>query len=531
MSDRPAAPRRTGAFGRRRALAILLGLGVGTILLVALIGPAPLVATIVRSALDRMGVAVDRLEVTGLGLGHVAFGPLGLGGAGGPTMTALTATWSVSSLWHRRIDSLRMNGLQLRATSTPAGFAIDGLTPSPGASGATSSAPVVALPCDSLEIADSTLDLSLPAGRIHVELDAGMTRQADSSMLGRARLKAVATTGSATGASIEAELPHLILGAPGQALRLDIEGGRLTSPGLPGALGVTTATLTIAADRIDLSATATGEDGATGGLALTGMMSRGGAPTSSSLAVTLKGFGIPGALVKLSGIEGRVRLVSLTPPRTAAPQTITGSLQLPPLTPGRFTLTAVLPGDASLRLEAARIDIDAGSVSLPPVTLAAGRPVATVLGLDGVDLGILLPLLGIDGLGGTGILDGHLPVRIDPAGVAISGGRLVARGPGVLHYTGAALPAALPGSAATTVGLLRQALADFHYTGLSLDLDRAVSGQGSLAIGLKGANPAVLNGYPFVLNIRVEADFDRLAGLLRVGYDAAGGLLRRGIGR
>ena len=41
-----------------------------------------------------------------------------------------------------------------------------------------------------------------------------------------------------------------------------------------------------------------------------------------------------------------------------------------------------------------------------------------------------------------------------------------------------------------------------------------------------GANPAVLNGRPFVLNIRLDADFDRLATIFLAGFDAAGRLAR-----
>ncbi|HEX3497936.1 MAG TPA: YdbH domain-containing protein, partial [Stellaceae bacterium] len=97
-------------------------------------------------------------------------------------------------------------------------------------------------------------------------------------------------------------------------------------------------------------------------------------------------------------------------------------------------------------------------------------------------------------------------------------------------YSGAGLPAAITeaqGKAGDALTLTRQALADFHYTALRLTLDRATTGEGSLLIALKGSNPAVLDNHPFDINIRIEANFDRLAALFLSGYTAADGLLRK----
>lgn len=530
MLDHPTARRSRGGKARRWGTALLLAFGLGAALVVAVLGPTHLAEVVIRSGLGRAGLIVDRLDVESVGLGHVTFGPLRLAGADGPALAALTAQWTPRSLLQHRLAGLHVTGLRLKATISPAGFAVEGLS-SPAPAAPATPAEALILPFDALDLDDTVIDLALPAGHARMELGAHMARGADATMLGNARIAASVTVGTAAPLELQADLPHWTLAAPDQPLRLDVTGGKVASPGLRGALGNVAASVTATAERIDLTASATGTDGVTGSLALVGFLSRGSKPSTSSLSLTLNGVGIPGNLVSLGSIDGRIKLAALSPPRTTTPQSITGMMTIAPLPPGRFTLTAGLPGNGSLRLEAARLELAAGTLSLPPLTLAAGQPLATVLGLEAVDLAVILPLLGIDGLGGTGILDGHIPVRVDPGGVAISGGHLVARGPGVLHYTGSALPDAVPGSAATTVSLLRQALADFHYTGLSLDLDRAATGQGSMMIGLKGANPALLNGYPFAFNIRVEADFDRLATLLRLGYDTAGGMLRRGIGR
>jgi hypothetical protein len=48
---------------------------------------------------------------------------------------------------------------------------------------------------------------------------------------------------------------------------------------------------------------------------------------------------------------------------------------------------------------------------------------------------------------------------------------------------------------------------------------------------LKGSNPAVLENHPFVFNIKLETNFDKLATILLSGYAAAEGLMRGAVGR
>jgi hypothetical protein len=185
-------------------------------------------------------------------------------------------------------------------------------------------------------------------------------------------------------------------------------------------------------------------------------------------------------------------------------------------------------------IDAATFGLAGGTLSLAALSLQRDQPLDTALDINSVDIGAVLTLIGIDGLSGSGALDGRIPVHIDPAGVTISGGLLNASGPGVVRYNGAGLPDAITeaqGKAGDALTLTREALADFHYTALRLTLDRAASGDGSLLIGLKGSNPAVLDNHPFDINIRIEANFDRLAALFLSGYTAADELLRHAASR
>ena len=121
-------------------------------------------------------------------------------------------------------------------------------------------------------------------------------------------------------------------------------------------------------------------------------------------------------------------------------------------------------------------------------------------------------------------------VRVfDASGAALKSGQLVGTVSGVMRYAGTGLPEPAPDAPATDpIRLMRAALADFHYTGLTLTLERAASGEGSLLVHLKGANPQVLDNHPFVFNIRLDANFDKIAAILLDGYAAAEDLIRRG---
>ena len=271
-----------------------------------------------------------------------------------------------------------------------------------------------------------------------------------------------------------------------------------------------------------------------GSVGAKGTLSWRGPHLAATLAVLLDGIGFEDDIAQVSNLDGHVTLDSVVPPHTPGPQHVTANLRIAGLPPGPLDLQFSLPGSDRLLVDRATLGFSGGALSLAGVTLARDRPLDTALEVRAVDLGAVLTLIGIDGLSGSGALDGRIPVRVDLAGAAIVGGRLVATGPGVVRYTGAGLPDAVSGAdraARDTLRLVRQALTDFHYTGLTLTLDRSPDGEGSLMISLKGANPAVLEGYPFAFNIRLDANFDRLATVFLDGYAAANGLLRRAAGQ
>lgn len=250
-----------------------------------------------------------------------------------------------------------------------------------------------------------------------------------------------------------------------------------------------------------------------------------GTVLTSKADIVVKDFAFESAVTGLSDLNGALALTSVLPPRTAGSQHFTAKLQVAGLPDGAVDLRFTLPGDNRLRIDKGSFSLAGGSLEVANITLGQGQPVEGELGIRGLDLATLLGVIDVDGLSGSGTIDGRVPVRVDDSGVAILAGRLGSKGPGIVRYTGTALPDT-GGGANDSIKLVRQALSDFRYTEMTLTLDRGTAGDGSLLVNLKGSNPAVLENHPFVFNIKLETNFDKLATILLSGYAAAEGLMR-----
>lgn len=147
------------------------------------------------------------------------------------------------------------------------------------------------------------------------------------------------------------------------------------------------------------------------------------------------------------------------------------------------------------------------------------------LRLEGADLARAFEVIGFAGIGGTGRIGGEIPLVVRGNQVAISGGRLANDGPGEVFYNITALPQALI-DRDDTVSLALRALSNFAYDELQVEMDKALDGPGKLGLRLTGANPDVLESHPFIFNITLESDFDRLAALVLEGLTTSQGLLR-----
>lgn len=269
---------------------------------------------------------------------------------------------------------------------------------------------------------------------------------------------------------------------------------------------------------------------------VTGRVSMGGelrldkGKVTSALDLVLNEAGFVADVLKVSALDGKIRITRPWPLATAPRQNLkavvasggeqaaiemTGQV----LSPSRLKLDLLSVRAAGGELRGEGMEADLARLKL------AGR-----FDVHHLDLAEVTRLIGVEGLAGTGSLDGVLPFELEGTQFALHGGQLRASGPGTLYYRpGGSLPSQIA-DAGAEVSLTLQALADFHYQTLALELEKAPAGDGYVKLSMTGSNPAVLDNQPFTFNIRIESNFARLAELVLLGLRSAQDLLGRAAG-
>ena len=135
------------------------------------------------------------------------------------------------------------------------------------------------------------------------------------------------------------------------------------------------------------------------------------------------------------------------------------------------------------------------------------------LAVSNIDLERLLTMLDVPGLSGSGRLSGQLPLVWTPAGVEIRHGQLSSHGAGQLRYASQVPVTDNPGL---------QALRDFRYSQLGLDLDYQADGQYALNLRLDGHNPEFYSGHPIAFKLKLGGALPGLfkGALLSGDFDA-----------
>ena len=198
----------------------------------------------------------------------------------------------------------------------------------------------------------------------------------------------------------------------------------------------------------------------------------------------------------------------------------TDDLRLAELNPGvpvgPLDLAGVYQGDTDrpmagrLELEQAVADFLGGQVRIPPGRWSFdNQPVRVPLQLERLELSQLMALYPAEGLAGTGILSGQVPLLISDEGIRVEQGRVVALDPGGVLKLPAEKIAAI-GQGNQAMDLIAEALKNFHYSVLNSTVDYDQDGLLNLSLRLEGRNPEVRDGYPIVLNIDLEENLPAL---------------------
>lgn len=115
-----------------------------------------------------------------------------------------------------------------------------------------------------------------------------------------------------------------------------------------------------------------------------------------------------------------------------------------------------------------------------------------------------------EGLAGSGVLDGKIPINISRKGVEVVNGQLDVRAPGgIIRYTPTDKVASLAQSN-PNVDMVVEALRNFHYEIMDVRSDYQTSGDLKLQVHLEGKNPDWQAGKPVHLNLNLQENIPAL---------------------
>lgn len=160
-----------------------------------------------------------------------------------------------------------------------------------------------------------------------------------------------------------------------------------------------------------------------------------------------------------------------------------------------------------LYVDRATLSILGGSIKLTPSYFDLGLDSHDIeLEVSDVDFGKVLAMLEQEGLTGTGRLSGVIPLRLSDAGTIVADGYLKNTTKGAINYKPNG------GESPQLDNIAMQALQDFRYDTLDINLNYQLSGDYVIRARLEGRNPQLYDGYPIAFNINLSGT---LPGILR----------------
>jgi len=177
---------------------------------------------------------------------------------------------------------------------------------------------------------------------------------------------------------------------------------------------------------------------------------------------------------------------------------------------GRYRSTTEQLAAGTLVLEQGTAGFLGGDVRIKPGEWQLTEtPLRFLLELNDIELSQLMEVYPSEGLAGSGVLQGTVPVLIRDQGVRIDSGKIKAEPPGgTLQLPAERLRGMARNNEAMT--LVVQAMENFHYTVLNSTVDYDENGKLILGLRLEGSSPEVRDGHPIVLNINLEEDIPAL---------------------
>ena len=230
------------------------------------------------------------------------------------------------------------------------------------------------------------------------------------------------------------------------------------------------------------------------------------------------------AVNRTSGIAGGAKFKSLLPLATDGVQQLSiDYIDMDALKLEDGQVDFIVDADGSFQIEEAVWPWMGGTIgvyeALAPLD---GSSVRAPLRADDLDLAELFDFLDIAGLSGQGRLEGSLPLLISQGVASVDKGVLRGVGPGVVRYesqSASAAADAAESAAGESAGLVFRALQNFEYERFEAEVDGRLDGDMVVRVGLDGANPVVLYGAPFKINMNIEAPLLALLSQARATTD------------
>jgi hypothetical protein len=249
-------------------------------------------------------------------------------------------------------------------------------------------------------------------------------------------------------------------------------------------------------------------------------------PAKENGALHLSGLSFGGP-AKVDGLDLVLALSGLLPPSSPPGQRLTVASLEAGVPVEDIAVTFALDPKPALSVAEGGFDLGGARWRIAPTTLdPAAESNRVVLATDALDLATLFTLLGVDGLSGTGVLKGSVPVVFTGGDVVIEESRFEAQGSGVLSIRIAALRSALAGGGEAVEAGIR-ALEDFRYDDLTITLTKSAENDATVQLSTLGSNPTVMDGQPFRFNINLESNLTSVLEALKQGYSLSDDALKR----
>ncbi len=162
-----------------------------------------------------------------------------------------------------------------------------------------------------------------------------------------------------------------------------------------------------------------------------------------------------------------------------------------------------------------------GRVSSPRISIDPDRPPSRfTLKVDGLQLDRLLQLEQQQGLEGTGVLDGSVPITLNGETITIRDGRVAVRPPGgVIRFAPLEETRQMLVQAKPEMALILRALENFRYDVLRATVNYREDGALLLETRLEGKNPDMKESPPVHFNLNVEENIPALLQSVQVVKD------------